>query len=280
MKKLAFTALLASACLMAQPPGPGGRRGGPMGFGPGPGGPGGPEMRHTVTGAPYSAVEVSTEQQQLAGGNVIQRQTSRNIFRDGQGRVRVETQMTHPNASGQPTTYTHITISDPVAGYVYDLDPQNKSANSHPIHPMGPPPGAAGPSGQQANLRGPGMRAARPADPNVKSEDLGTQSVNSVLSKGSRTTHTIPAGTIGNSLAIQSVRETWISSDLQVPVMEKVTDPRFGTRTTQLTQINRGEPDAGLFSVPSDYTIHKGGPGGRGPGRGPRPPANGGGQKN
>ena len=238
-------------------------------------------MRRPVTGAPYSAVEVSTEQQQLAGGNVIQRQTTRNISRDGQGRVRVETQMTRPNASGQPTTYTHISISDPVAGVAYDIDPQNKVANSHPIRPMGPPRNGAAPNGQQANLRGPGgPRAARPADPNVKSEDLGTQSVNSVLAKGSRTTHTIPAGTIGNTLAIQSVRETWISSDLQVPVMEKVTDPRFGTRTTQLTQINRGEPDASLFTVPSDYTVHKGGPGGRGPGRGPRPPANGGGQKN
>ncbi len=280
MKRLAFTVLFASACLMAQPPG--GRRGGPMGFGPGPGGPGGPEMRTPVTGAPYSGVEVSTEVQTLAGGNVIQRQTTRNIYRDGQGRVRVETQMTHTNASGQPVTTTHISISDPVAGKVYDIDPQNKVVNSHPFHPMGPMGGGAAPGGQQANMRGPAIRSTRPVDPNVKSEDLGTQSMNSVLAKGSRTTHTIPAGTIGNSLAIQSVRETWISSDLQVPVMEKVTDPRFGTRTTQLTQINRGEPDATLFQIPSDYTVHQGGPGGRGPGgpRGRGPAPNGGGQKN
>ncbi len=275
MKKLAFTALLASACLLAQPPQ--GRRGGPMGFGPGPmgpGGPGGPELRKPVTGAPYSAVETTTEQQTLANGNVIQRQNNRTIYRDSQGRVRIEAQVTRPGANGQSVTTTRVTISDPVAGVVYEVDPQNKTATSHKTH--FPSEQAAmrprNPNGRGANA------AARPVDPNVKSEDLGTQAVNSVIAKGSRTTHTVPAGTIGNTLPIQSVHETWMAADLKVPVLEKTTDPRFGTRTMQLNQINRGEPDASLFQIPSDYTIHQGGPGGRGPGRGPRPGQNGGGQ--
>jgi hypothetical protein len=266
MKKLAFTALLASFCLLAQPPG-GRRGGGPMGFGPGPMGPGGMEMRSPVIGAPYSAVEVTTEQQTLANGNVIQRQTTRTIYRDGQGRLRVEAQVTRPGADGQTATVTRITISDPVAGQIYEIDPQNKVVNSHAVRPMGAR-GATTPnagSSRQFAGRGPGMRANRTADPNVKAEDLGTQTVNSVIAKGNRTTHTIPAGTIGNSLPIQSVRETWMASDLKVPVMEKTTDPRFGTRTMQLTQINRGEPDTSLFQIPPDYTVHQGGPGGRGP---------------
>jgi len=245
-----------------------------MGFGPGPGGPGGPggpEMRNTVTNAPYSGVEVTTEQQALAGGNVIQRQTTRNVFRDSQGRVRVETQFTRPGANGQSTTVTRISIFDPVAGTASEIDPQNKIVNSRPFHP-----GTQGAMRPRNPNGATGARAARPADPNVKSEDLGTQSVNSVIAKGSRVTHTIPAGTIGNAMAIQSVHETWMAADLQVPVTVKVTDPRFGTRTTQLTQINRGEPDASLFQIPAGYTVHKGGPGGRGP----RPGNNGGGQKN
>ena len=251
-----------------------------MGFGPGPmgpGGPGGQEMRNTVAGAPYSGVETTTEQQTHSNGNVIQRETSRNIFRDGVGRVRMDTQITHPGADGQPTTVTRISIFDPVGGNFYEVDPQHKVVNSRSLH-MGAqaanrPRNANG--APPANGRGPGARANRPADPNVKSEDLGTQSMNSVIAKGSRVTHTIPAGTIGNAMPIQSVHETWMAADLQVPVMIKVTDPRFGTRTTQLTQINRGEPDASLFQIPSGYTVHQGGPGGRGP----RPAGNGG-QKN
>ena len=281
MKRLAFTALLASACLMAQPPQ--GRRGGPMGFGPGPmgpGGPGSPELRKPVSGAPYSAVETTTEQQTLANGNVIQRQNNRTVHRDGQGRVRIEAQVTRPGANGQSTTVTRVTISDPVAGVVYEVDPANKTATSHKVHPMGDqaamrPRNTNG--GAQVNGRAAGA-ASRPADPNVKSEDLGTQAVRSVIARrGSRTTHTVPAGTIGNSLPIQSVHETWMAADLKVPVMEKTTDPRFGTRTMQLNQINRGEPDASLFQIPADYTVHQGGPGGRGPGgRGPRPGSGGG----
>jgi hypothetical protein len=230
------------------------------------------EMR-PVTGAPYSGVEVTVEQQVLAGGNVIQRQTTRNIFRDGNGRVRTESQMTHPGPNGQPVTVSRITISDPVAGFIHELDPANKTVNSRQVRPMSANRPAGANNTAPRNGRGPGGpngRGARPVDPNVKSEDLGTQSVNSVLATGNRVTHNIPAGQIGNALPIQSTHETWMAADLKVPVMVKTTDPRFGTRTTQLTQVNRGEPDASLFQVPAGYTVHKGGPGGPGgPGRGP-----------
>src|SRR5450759_235015 len=63
--KVLIAGLVAAGSLLAQPPmGP--RGGGPMGFG-GPGGPGGfrrggPGPVKTVTGAPYSAVEVRTSQ--------------------------------------------------------------------------------------------------------------------------------------------------------------------------------------------------------------------------
>jgi len=230
------------------------------------------EMRNPVTGAPYSGVEVTTEQQALAGGNVIQRQNTRTVYRDGQGRTRVESTMTHPGPGGTEAVTTHrITISDPVGGYVHEVDPQNKVVNSRAVRPMNAQAGM-----RPHNGGAPGTRAVnttRKADPNVTTEDLGTQNINGVIAKGTRVTHTIPAGTIGNALPIQSVHETWTSADLKVPVLTKVTDPRFGTRTTQLTQVNRGEPDATLFQVPAGYTVHTG-PGGRGPRPGPGGPRN------
>lgn len=235
MKKIAGIALLAALGLMAQPPG--GRRGG-MG------------LRATVAGAPYSAVEVTVERQMLAGGNVIQRQNTRNVYRDGQGRVRAEA----IGATGR------VTISDPVAGYVHELDTQSKTVTSRRA-----PGGGMGAMMRPRNNALP--RPAAAAGTNVQSEDLGTQTINGAIAQGTRVTHTIPAGAIGNALPIQSVRETWVSADLKVPVLVKITDPRFGTRTTQLTQINRGEPDAALFQVPAGYTVRNGPGGGRGPGR-------------
>jgi hypothetical protein len=271
-KSLLFVALFTAASLLAQGPPPRGGRMGPGGPG-GRGGPGGPGAgwmmdRPTVTGAPFSAVEVTETSQTLANGNLIQNRIPSNIYRDGMGRVRTEMTMTEP---GSATTRTLIRISDPVAGVMRTLDPQNKTAHEMNMGPAGgrgqnggghpfPPPGR-GQNGQ-AGLRGGAPRTA----PNTATETLSMQTINGVQATGSRVTHTIPAGQIGNSQPIQTVREIWTASDLKVPVMVKQTDPRFGTTSTQLTNIVRSEPDPALFQVPSDYTVTKGG----GPGRGPR----------
>jgi hypothetical protein len=237
------------------------------------GGPGrgGPRPAATVTGAPYSGVEVRTLQRVLAGGNTIQRQEQSTVYRDSQGRVRRETTRTTPD--GQ--TATRVTISDPVAGVIHELDVKNKTAFTRPARfPSQPQMANAG----RTQTMGAGRRPAQ-TGPNVKRETLAAQSLHGIAASGSRVTRTIPAGTIGNSQAIESVREIWTADDLKVPLMIKVTDPRMGTTVTELTNINRSQPDPSLFQVPADYTVRKGpggraggrGPGGRGPGPGPDP---------
>jgi hypothetical protein len=258
---------VASAAMLAQPPGgPGPRGRGSMGFGPG-GPDGGPGAQQTVTGAPYSGVEVHSFQQVLANGNVIQHQESVNVYRDAQGRVRRESTRQTPDGK----TVTRVSISDPVAGVVHELDATNKIAFERPLRQPGHGQnGASGapsrPSSQSAAVRP--MRTPPAADPNIKHETLAAQSINGMLASGSRVTRTIPVGQIGNTQAIQTVHETWMVDDLKVPVQIKMTDPRSGTTTMALTNINRSQPDATLFTVPSDYTVQKGGFGGGG--RGPR----------
>ena len=258
--KVLIAGLVAAGSLLAQPPG-GPRGRGPMGFG-GPGGPGrgGPGRVETVTGAPYSGVEVRTSQQVLAAGNVIQRQEQSNVYRDSQGRVRRET--TRTGSNGQ--TATRVTIADPVAGVVHELDAKNKTAFSRPARF---PSQASTASASRTQTMGAGRRGGQ-TEANVKRETLAAQSMHGMMASGSRVTHTIPAGTIGNSQAIETVRETWMADDLKVPLMTKVADPRRGTTVTELTNINRSQPDPSLFQIPSDYTVKKG-PGGPGGGRGP-----------
>ena len=265
--KVLIAGLIAAGSLLAQPPG-GPRGRGSMGFGgPGRGGPGPVE---TVTGAPYSGVEVQTSQQVLAAGGVILRTEQSNVYRDSQGRVRRETTRTGPD--GQ--TQTRVTISDPVAGVVHELDAKNKTAFTRPARF---PSQSQTCSSSRAQTMSAGRRPAVQTETNVKRETLAAQSMHGVIASGSRVTHTIPAGMIGNSQTIETVRETWMADDLKVPLMTKVADPRTGTTVMDLTNINRSQPDPSLFQIPSDYTVKKGpggagggrGPGGRGPGPGP-----------
>jgi hypothetical protein len=209
-----------------------------------------------VTGAPFSATATSESVQTLADGSHITRKTQTVLSRDGQGRFRKETTVQGFGplaASGQAKTF--VIIHDAVAGTIFALDPGKKIAHQLP------------------NLRGHGSAAAGGelkdkfqykkiggAD-NVQTEDLGKQTINGISAQGTRHTRTIPAGQIGNEKALTIVLESWYSPDLQLVVMSKRSDPRFGETTYTVSNIQQKEPDAALFSVPADYTIEQGGPG-------------------
>src|SRR5262249_51389335 len=89
--------------------------------------------------------------------------------------------------------------------------------------------------------------------PNV--EELGDQTINGIHVTGTRVTTTIPAGNMGNEQPILVQSETWSSPEMKVTVMTKHTDPWAGELKTQLTNINNNEPDASLFTIPSDYKV-------------------------
>ena len=98
-----------------------------------------------------------------------------------------------------------------------------------------------------------------PREDNARNESLGKQAIEGVDAEGTRKTVQIPAGEIGNERPIEIVFERWYSTELQVVVMTKHSDPRFGETTYRLTNINRSEPARELFEVPADYTVQ--GPG-------------------
>lgn len=242
MRRAVVLALIAGSALLAQGPG-----GGRTGFGrPGLEMAGARGLMHAVTGAPFSAVQVTVHQQTLANGNVIERQEQTNLFRDSQGRVREE--MTWTGGGGQGS-HTFVTISDPVAQVVRRLNPQNKTASEMAMRQ----PPAGGLSARMA-----GGQGLRRSSADVVKEELGTQTLNGLAATGTRVTRTIPAGAMGNAQPIQVVRETWFSSDLKVPMMIKTSDPRFGTTVTQFTSLVRNEPDASLFQTPAGYTVSQG----------------------
>jgi hypothetical protein len=265
--------LLNAGALRAQepPPGPGpdmmapgGPIGGRMeilGFG---------EMHpgKVVTGAPYSAVAVIESTQTLSDGNSINRKVQTNMFRDGQGRTRRETTLPAVGplaASGQPRTF--IMIFDPVATTAYVLHPDTKIADKLPT------PAGKGKDPAKFESKFEARMQEEIANGTLKKDDLGTQTINGLSAQGTRYTHTIPAGQIGNDKPIVIVSERWYSPDLQIVVKSTRTDPRFGQTSYTVTNIQRAEPTATLFAVPAGYTVQDAKPRFRGGRRGLGGPA-------
>ncbi|HEX3560709.1 MAG TPA: hypothetical protein VHU19_16005 [Pyrinomonadaceae bacterium] len=243
-----------------------------------------------VKGAPYSAQAVTETVQALADGNRIVHKNTAQVYRDSEGRTRREQALSsigpYSTAGDPPQT---VFINDPAAGVNYILDPRNKTVlklarvewhimeDKEPTGQVSSPP----PAGPDAGaLREHALKEAvehsfvltsppPPGGPEVqvymrspkdeaKTEKLEPRTIEGVQAQGSRTTITIPAGEQGNEQPLQIVNERWYSPELQVVLLTIHSDPRFGQTTYRLTNIQRTEPAATLFQVPSDYTVKEG----------------------
>lgn len=243
----------------------------------------------TVTGAPYSAEGVSEFTQILADGTRIHRKSTTKIARDGQGRTREERTLgvigpwVH---EGEPPRL--VTITDPVAREIYILNEQERSARKMKM-PDGdvmrmsrePLPGNTAEKRverieQRVVVRGgPAPAAGVAGFPPMastgavfvgtrsgegKTEQLGVQTMEGLKVEGTRITHTIPAGDIGNDRAISSTVERWVSPELQVTIRSISKDPQMGETAYTLTNISREEPAKSLFQIPAGYKVEEGPP--------------------
>lgn len=246
------------------------------------------EATSAVKGAPYFAEVVTESVQTLADGNRIVRKTTGRVYRDGQGRVRRE----EDREAGHVRT---ISITDPVGGAAWSLDPETKLAWKTPYQTAGAivrkVEGVLTIDGpvvdpleidrrkaieekvQEAELalktvagvggggRGGGAGGMVPKEISwhEKVEKLPARQIEGVMAEGTRTTRTIPAGAIGNEQPIAIVTEQWRSPELNVFVLTRTADPRSGETTYRLLGITRGEPAPSWFTVPGDYTVRESG---------------------
>lgn len=118
-----------------------------------------------------------------------------------------------------------------------------------PMAGFGPAPVGFGPPMLTTNV----ASAAFQWDGNVRTEKLEPKEIEGVRAEGTRTVMTIPAGSMGNVQPIQIVNERWLSPELQVILLTRRYDPRFGETVYRLTNIVRAEPSPDLFKVPADF---------------------------
>jgi hypothetical protein len=231
-----------------------------------------------VKNEPYQAQAVTEMKQTLADGSHIVQTTTATVARDSDGRtVRVQKLTTmgpwRTSGSSQGDSQTLTTIFDPVSKEHIDFTSDSKVAHVVTMPPLPPPPpgapagaeGAfsmayAGPvtgTGQPVTIQAHAIAPQMSNGAEPKTESLGTQTIEGIQATGTRTTTTIPSGTIGNDKDLIVTHETWYSPELKLVIQSTQNDPRFGQTTYTLKNIQQGQPDETLFQAPADYKVNK-----------------------
>jgi hypothetical protein len=203
-----------------------------------------------VKNAPYSADATTEVIQTLADGSRIVRRTSASVYRDSRGRVRREVALTEVAGiviAGDPLHI--ITITDPDSRMSYAFTPDKRLMQMTGPGTAPPDPLSLAASAQPfgATVQ---PQTTQPAGTVAREEELGTRTIEGLRCQGTRSTTTIPAGAIGNERPIATITERWFSPELQIIVLSRVSDPRYGETTYRLAKITRAEPDASLFNIP------------------------------
>ena len=225
--------------------------------------------RNVVKGSPFVADSVTEHVQRLGDGNRLVRKSAARLFRDAAGRTRREHALTRgggaPAADGQEPRV--IVISDPVAQVEYLVDTARGTIRKTHVPPglaearrraSGGEPsfGVLMPANTARRRMAEGEQATPPPAP--KRERLEAQLIEGVMAEGTRTTVTIPAGEFDNEQPLEITHEQWYSPELQMVVLLKHNDPRFGETVFRLTNITRAEPAPELFAEPQGYRLEDG----------------------
>lgn len=219
--------------------------------------------RKVVKGSPFAAESVTEHVQRLGDGNRMVRKSTAKLFRDSAGRTRREHALTRGDVTapdGQEPRL--IVINDPVGQVEYLLDTARGTIRKTVMTPglaearreaMGTDEsfGVLMPTSTAHRRKAEGD-AAQPL-PEPKKERLETRQIEGVLAEGTRITVTIPAGEFDNEQPLEITHEQWYSPELQMVVLMKHNDPRFGETTFRLTNITRGDPAPDLFTEPQGY---------------------------
>jgi len=222
-----------------------------------------------IANKPYSATVKTTVVQKLADGTTITRVTTTKEARDSEGRTMHQTSFDVPN--GEPAMVS-TSVSDPVSrtmthwmsqskqATVFHMPDPKSLATNQPTQKTVP---AGGPSsnGAAAVLSQSATVARQARIRNRGREDLGGKTIAGVYAEGTRITMTTPEGAEGNDRPITTVNETWRSRELDITVLSVNDDPRTGTRTSEVTDLDRAEPDPSVFQVPEGYTVKDQNPG-------------------
>jgi hypothetical protein len=221
-----------------------------------------------VKGLPFSATETTVREQTLSDGTVIKSTVEVLLWRDSEGRMRAESTLN----SGTTPQGRIVTVWNPAEGKAITWITGNSavtftSATHLPesqlnslLSSQSSTPSASQ-SGSRTSLpQGAAIPAALSTSSSLESANLRTEALSpetmaGLEVAGTRTMQVIPAGSVNNDRDFTVVSETWTSAELKTTVRQMSSDPRTGTVTTELSNVERSEPDPALFTPPAGVKV-------------------------
>ena len=191
-----------------------------------------------IANVPFSAKVVVTWDEPLIGGGTVSRKYYTLVARDSQGRVHRETRDFVPANSTEEPPLRSLTIIDPVSGTRTKCTQAAMNCTTTEYH-----------SRMALTQQAGGPLVVSTGD--VRSENLGNQTIDSLTAVGTRETRT----TVSGPRVILSHTDFWYSPDLQMYLSVVRSDPQLGQLTLTVTDIVRGGPDHSWFDVPTGYEV-------------------------
>ena len=182
----------------------------------------------------------------MADGGTYTLANERRIVRDSAGRIYEERWMLVPKGSDIKSSMNFIQIADPNNHTLYTCSTLKKICDLTAYRP----PQSAAFEGEE-----PAARSFQTKDASQTVEDLGMKNLLGVDTIGTRQITTIKSGVVGNDRPFQIVVEYWHSPRLGFNLQSIRSDPRIGTQTFTMTELETAEPDPQLFSVPEGYQV-------------------------
>ena len=197
-----------------------------------------------IPNVPFTAVVQVERSLVRPDGSVQTVKTLRQIARDSHGRIHNEARTLVPISSQETPQLRRIHLYDPQTRVSTMLDAERQTFSTMTVRR---PPETVPPTLLEATPAGETLQPSEFA----KKEDLGIQEVDGIPARGIREVQTIPAEGKGNEIVVTD--EYWYSDDLRINLLIKHNDPRTGSATLRVAHVQRTEPDAAMFEIPSNY---------------------------
>ena len=195
---------------------------------------------------PYTAEFKTTAEKTLGNGTTIRRETTQLEARDAEGRTLSAQEI--PSHDGGPSTTAYF-VRDPVAGTDFNWNSNSRQVFTRSIQTT-----------RRESDAGCSTRPVAPREPSANAikdvhEDLGTRTFEGLEAKGTRTTHTVPVGLVGNDAPLVRVNEIWMTHTSPLVVRQVTDDPESGKSVRELVRYTPGAPDPDSFLPPAGFEI-------------------------